>query len=189
MATPRVAYACDADQCAHLRVNGDRVSFVSQEQLRKYGWTPLVEGISNQAREKQLPADIKSVPKNFVLVHDANGTILSPCELYILRWQGGGAPTAWQSDADRREAVAYFGRGEAIEAGRVTLPGRGSFRRICRVSVIRYTRAGERAGDYEHPYDFQYPKPVTLSICRQPLAFRLSLPDGCLIDDRGFVRP
>jgi hypothetical protein len=198
MTSPRLAEYCTRDACADLRVNGDRVSFVSVEQLRRYGWSSATaehaaqfrEGMSSAERERQLPADVKSIPRSYVLAHDANGVVLPRCELYVLRWTRGGT-TGPASAQDLRAAERYFGT-RRVTRGTVDIP-RGPWRRLCKVAVIRYHRdAGptpHHVGDFEHPYEFQYEEPVWLSSCRSPLAFRLALPDGCIITTHGFERP
>lgn len=192
MTAPRLAEYCTKETCADLRVNGDRVSFVSVEQLRRYGWTDLREGMSSAERERELPADIRSIPPSYVLAHDANGVVLPKCELYVLKWTRGGTERP-ASPQDLRAAERYFGTRRVVR-GTVDIP-HGPWRRLCRVSVIRYHRdAGptpRHVGDFEHPYalDLKYDEPVWLSACRSPLAFRLALPDGCIITTHGFEKP
>lgn len=186
MAQPHLAEYCRTDgQCVDLRVNGGRVSLVSAEQVRKYGWTPLVEGISHAARERQLPADLK-IPRTHYFVHDANGAVFPQCEIFIVRGYRGARGTA--APRDVRTAVAYFGEGKAMRRGRVEVPERGWIRRGL-IEVVRYHRVDgptpDHVGDFEHRYD----PPVRLYVCRRPLAWRLSLPAGCLITAHGFVRP
>jgi hypothetical protein len=166
-------------------VNGDRVSLVSVEQVRRYGWTPLQEGISNTERERQLPADLK-LPRTHVFVHDANGTVFTKCEIFIVRWYPGASGPASQRDI--RTARAYFGEGKRIRRGHVEVPERGWMHRS-QIAVIRYHRdAGPteaHVGDFEHRYE----PPVRLYACRRPLAWKISLPQGCIITAHGFERP
>ena len=197
--TARTAEYCERKgECAQLRVNGDHVSLVSVEHFRKTGikheniferkeqlWYRFPDG--HEARLSDvLRSDIRSIPKGYVLAHDSTGAILDPCEFFILKWRSGAKMAPRPEEV--REAEAYFGEGKKIRRGRVQIP-QGKWRKICRIAVIRYTRYGDLAGDYEHPYDLYYEKPVWLFILNRPLAFKLRLPDGCLVDERGFVRP
>lgn len=192
MTQPRIAEVCNSRTCAHLRVNGDRVSFVSTEQLARYGWIELEEGISNAARERQLPADVK-LPRAMVIVHDARGAIFAPCELFIARWKPSGQTIEDVHPDDVRSAERYFGSVDTLRVGTVAIPKGGWGRYLCEVAVIRYHRdAGpteDHVGDFEHPYELYYSSPVRLYAARRSQAFRLSLPNACVVDGRGFVRP
>lgn len=150
----RLAEHCTSkDECVDLRVNGDRVSLVSVEQLNRYGWTDLVEGMPNAERERQLPADLR-LPRSHVLVHDANGAIFSPCELFCVRWHPGARKPLHPDDV--RTARAYFGEGKQLRRGRVDVPS-GKWLTRSRIAVIRYHReegpTPDHVGDFEHRYD------------------------------------
>jgi len=176
---PRVAEVevCDEQACelAHFLVRGDQVSFVSTEQAERVG--------EHKLDPRQMPSDIR-LPPSYVIVHDAAGRLLSKCDIYVLRWSRGRLQT--ESDihrADLRVAKNYFGPEAAIRGGSVTLPG-GDWAPKALIRFIRYRRFGF-ATLFEHRYD----PPVELMSTTRPLAWRLPLPEGCVIDSRGFVRP
>ena len=157
-------------------MRGDRISFVSVEQVKKVG--------RHKLDADKMPADVV-LPEDFVLVHDTAGSLLNRCELFIVRWHKGGTDLApnrtSRALADARE---YFGRDVPLQMGEVDVP-KGPWHRVAKVAFIRYRRAGNSGGMYEHEYD----TPVFLLDTTKPLAWKLALPDRCVVDARGFVRP
>lgn len=182
------AEVCNDRACAttQLLVRGDKVSFVSVEQAKKVGCST---GLCPMAlSDAKMPADVK-IPKPYVLVHDVLGELLDRCELYVVRWRGGARRMSNSHPEAQQVAEDYYGATTQVSVGSVEIP-RGSWTRVAKVRFIRYTRASSpdvrRPRDYEHEYD----PPVWLSVCRSPtLAWKISLPSGCIVDSRGFVRP
>lgn len=181
MSSARVAQAkvCEDGSCSvgDLLVRGDHIAFVSTEQVRRVG--------RHKLDAEAMPSDVV-LPASFVLVHDTTGEHLNRCEMFITRWRGRPlhrVPTVHPKAY--RDAEDYFGHGRRIKIGSVDIP-KGPWHRVAKVQFIRYLRVGEREGWYEH--EFSTPVNVFDNGSRQ-LAWRLSLPDGCRVDDRGFVRP
>lgn len=181
------AEVCSTGLCeiGHLLVRGDRVSFVSDEQVRKSGAKRRVQ----DGRVIWDPAPPKSdvvLPKNYVVVHDTSGTLLSRCDLYIVRYFS--LPTSGQDEISAGALSAardYYGNDARIRVGSVEIP-EGPWKKIPgKMGLIRYRRLGELADNYEHVWE----PSVHLYDCRNPIAWRLPLPDGCIVDPRGFVRP
>jgi hypothetical protein len=188
---PRVAEVevCDEEVCevGHFLVRGDHVSLISTEQARRMGEkrVSVADGESawRDRNGRQIVADIP-LPPTYVLVHDAVGRLLEKCDIYVLKWRS--SRRQMQSDmhqSDLRAAENYFGPQASIRGGFVEIP-RGSWAPVTQVRFIRYRRFGFRNA-FEHRYD----PPVKLLSTSRPLAWRLPLPDGCVIDSRGFVRP
>jgi len=192
----RVAEAtvCDTGGCytSHLLVRGTHIEFVSTDQIRKYG---CGNGTSKAPKEcrldpSRLPSDIR-LPRSHVLVHDTTGQLLDKCELYVVKWRGAkkarGQHILATGDQAIVDAENYFvgqdGRPVPIRAGSVEIP-QGPWRPVAKIKFIRYRRAGFRKA-FEH----EYAVPVDLEDTMRPLAWRLPLPEGCIIDNRGFVRP
>jgi hypothetical protein len=176
---PRIAEVevCDSRSCetGHLLVRGDRVSFVSVEQTKRLGEKKL--------DPVAMPSDIR-IPPSYVLVNDATGRILDKCDIYVVKWRNkNGRSRAEIDSADRAAAEEYFRTGAQIRSGFVELP-RGPWRRVGRIRFIRYERHG-----FDRPFEHRYDMPVELLYSPRPLAWRLPLPEGCVIDSRGFVRP
>jgi hypothetical protein len=171
------AEVCDAGSCqtSHLLVRGDRISFVSVEQAKRVGDHPL--------DERKMPSDI-TLPADFVLVHDTSGLLFDRCHMHIVRWRGGRKKLNGAREKDVQVAHTYFGRNVAINVGEVEVP-EGPWSRVAKVKYIRYRRQGNAKGNYEHPFD----PPVFLYSTQRPLSWKLKLPNGCIVDERGFVRP
>lgn len=169
---------CDTKACyqGHLLVRGDKISFVSTEQVRRVGYHAL--------DPDAMPSDIE-LPGNYVLVHDTAGELLNRCDFYVVRWYTDRG----QSDHSKigskalRDAHAYFGSGTSIKLGSVDIP-EGPWKRETKVKCIRYRRHG-----YDKLFEHTYDVPVDLFTTDRPLAWRVSLPSGCIVDERGFVRP
>lgn len=169
---------CDAGYCelGDLLVRGDRISFVSLEQIDKVGHHKL--------DPVAMPSDVV-LPESYVLVHDPGGTLLSKCDLYVVKWRSTAKNRATIVRPElMRTARAYFGSNSHITRGTVDIP-KGRWQRVAKVQFIRYRREGDDNNNYEHEYDV----PVDLMYCRTPLAWRLPLPEGCIVNARGFVRP
>lgn len=181
------AEVCDTGGCdtAHLLVRGTNISFVSVEQWRAYG-SPKREADLNgkMPPESELPSDI-TIPDDFVLIHDTQAALFNRCEIYIVKWHGSGAKHGRTMHPDDANAAReYFGSRSRLEYGDVEIP-EGPWQRLCKTAFIRYRRQGEHAAPYEHPWNPH----VWILDCQRPLAWKLKLPNGCIVDDRGFVRP
>lgn len=176
MKPPHIVRAedCSTGTC-HVTQNlvrGDRVSFVSVEQTKKVGIHPLDEAA--------MPSDI-ILPPDFVVVQDENGILFDRCHMHVVRWH---PKRTRLSKNDIEVAQRYYGRSVKPRGGEVEVP-KGPWRRVAKIAFIRYRREGELKGNYEHPF-----KPhVFLYATKNPLAWKLKLPDGCIVDERGFVRP
>ena len=171
------AEVCDDEVCttSHLLVRGDKISFVSSEQAARVGVHPL--------DDTKMPSDIE-LPADFVLVHDTSGVLFDRCHMYIVRWRSAGKKLADVHQDDVKVAREYFGKGSRLNVGDVEVP-EGRWNRIAKIRFIRYRRAGHARGNYEHEFD----PPVYLYSTQGGLAWKLRLPDGCIVDERGFVRP
>ncbi len=176
---PRIAEVevCENNVCelGHLLVRGDHVSFVSTEQARRIGERKL--------DPVAMPSDIR-LPPSYVLVNDASGRLLNKCDIYVVRWRTSRRREV--SDVHRADLAAaqdYFGSSAQIRSGFVDIP-RGPWKRVARVRFIRYSRFG-----FNKAFEHRYQAPVDLLSSIQPLAWRIPLPEGCVIDSRGFVRP
>lgn len=178
---------CDARECrtTDLLVRGNQISFVSLEQVQRVG----VHKLDADA----MPSDVK-LPRELTLVHDTVGRVLQQCDLYVLKWKklarSNGAKIA-PSSAALRDAEAYFfdEHDEALPQvrGRVNLPKnreQSAWRRLAKVRFIRYHRPG-----FTTLFEHEYEVPVDVWGAKHELAFRLPLPSGCVVDERGFVWP
>ena len=181
------AEVCDSGLCqiGHLLVRGDRVSFVSDEQAKKSGAKRSVKDGRVHWDPEPPKSDVMSIPKGYVVVHDATGTLLSPCDMYIVQFI---STTSGQDEISAESISAarqYYGKNVRIKVGQVELP-EGPWKKIPgKMSMVRYRRAGDLADSYEHVWD----PSVSLYDCKNPIAWRMPLPEGCIVDPRGFVRP
>lgn len=192
MTIPQIVEAevCETGLCSvgHLLVRGDRVSFVSVEQVKKSGAKRTVKDGRVYWDPEPPKSDVK-LETNYVVVHDPSGRLLSSCDLYIVKWHRLHMRASTDAEELSPEAVAaakkYYGRNVAIRVGSVEIP-EGPWSRIPgKMAMIRYRRYGVDADDYEHVWE----PSVSVFDCAHPIAWRLPLPEGCVVDERGFVRP
>ena len=183
----RVAQACNSKLCAHLLVRGDQIEFVSVERARQVKCGP--KSCPTALDERAMKSDIK-LPRGFVLVHDTTGDLLPRCEFYVVRYYKERANNVSKLHKNDLEAArAYFAMGDnppstiRLETGSVDLP-KGPWRRVAKIRLIRYRRQNYKLG-FEHFYD----PPVWLSKSESTLAWKLSLPNACLVTKDGFINP
>jgi hypothetical protein len=146
---------------ATLVMRGDEVSFV-------------------RADDKE----IVKLPKEWQLVHDSSGKYLRNCDIFVLSPSKSDTPLSKTDKGVLNSAKEHYGKSTRLHAGSVDIP-EGPWHRLAKVTHIRYKRLGAKRGRYQHSYKF----PVWLYYCEDPLAWKIALPDGCVVNHRGFVFP
>lgn len=117
-----------------------------------------------------------SLPKAYGMIHSPDTT--RRCHVYFGPYKSTRKPVSKLPQIAR----AYFGDRYEGTIAEVDIP-EGSWRPVGRATVIFYDRPGE-AGDY---YRHEFAQPIPLSTNGK--FHRLSLPEGCVVNDRGFVKP
>lgn len=191
------ATVCDDVACrtGHLLVRGDRVSFLSVQrwrELQRRGYKrEVVKG--DVIWSPEMPDSDVELPPSYVLVHDTSGNLLSKCDLYVLRWRAQNGKKSARNSTEEisrkilSDAQEYFVSENNVELrpgfGHVEIP-EGSWKKVANVQFIRYRRPG-----FVKPFEHDYDPAVEVHDCMRPLAWRLPLPSGCVVDSRGFVWP
>jgi hypothetical protein len=128
------------------------------------------------------------------MLYDASGTFWPTCSLLVMPFE--------QGDEEVDEGKDYFGRKTTVFKGWVQLPPRGlsGWRELGAIKDVFYDRAGKHEGYFRH--EFNKPRglwrviwpfkkgsgsPALLYARRG--CYRIELPEGCVVDDRGFVVP
>lgn len=176
-ATTAQTEVCESGTCAlsnHL-IRGDRIEFVSAEQVKLVGRHPL--------DEKAMPSDIV-LPREYVLVHDTAGNTFDRCHMHFVRFRNTRQSVAKLTNSDHKVLKDYYGNAVKPRIVEVDVP-KGPWERKAKIAFIRYRREGDLEGNYEHPFEPN----VYLYVTKNPLAWQLKLPNGCVVDERGFVRP
>jgi hypothetical protein len=124
------------------------------------------------------------LPPESCICHDVNGEIVRGCDFYIVGIHFVRAGISSSDDVIRKAAIDYYGEEEELVEVRVALPQSG-WKHWCDVKAIRYDRTGFLAAPYEH----EYAEPQPLYKCSKPRAFKISSPDHCVANHRGFVYP
>jgi hypothetical protein len=145
------------------------------------------------------------LPKRWGMLHDETGTLWNRDSLLFVPFKQG------QSPDDSQEGLDYFGHQAYVRTGSVKIPNANSphWHEVGAVRQIYYVRAGTKhPGKYRH--EFNTPRELLLKLIgatfkrhvrdtppvlfalkknSQIVAYRLELPDGSMIDDRGLVLP
>jgi hypothetical protein len=131
------------------------------------------------------------LPKAYGMLHDEDGAQWDRCSVLIGPWK---STRERLPDLDRK-ARRYFGPGWEATAAVVDLPPRalGAWEFVSEVKRIYYVRRGNIMGGklFQHPFKkrwYQFGDKRALLYSRGSFR-RLELPDGCVINYRGFVSP
>lgn len=147
--------------------------------------TLLVRG--DLVKLELVDGSILEVPDSWGLVHDVTGSLLHRCELILTRYQRVNKNTHIRSAKVKKAAIGYFGVGASdLLVGSVEIP-RGPWQHIGGVSVIYYQRWGSKRKSGLYHHDFEFPIPIYIQ--KDKKAYRLALPDACIVNSRGFVWP
>jgi hypothetical protein len=125
------------------------------------------------------------------MIHDPTGRAWPRCRVLV-----GPFRRSRREIEPTKEMVKYYGKDYRPTAATVTLPRGEKKTKLGEVVMIYYLRLGTRA-----PYGFHHPfknesKFLGAVLRRHPAHlyevgnfYELVLPDGCIVDDRGYVFP
>lgn len=128
--------------------------------------------------------EIVELPDDFGLIHDPVGGVCDRCVIYITAYALNGNPVVSMPHELESIARAYFGNHGKLVDGSVELPD-GPWQPVGEVVRIYYARYGNQKGLYYHAFK----RPVALHKQSRGPAYKLVLPDGCVVDSHGFVWP
>lgn len=150
---------------------------------------------------REIEFDLKSgetiiAPVRAGMLFDATGAAWPKCSLLVKRFESGTARS--------KEGKDYFGRKADVYEGDIELPPRAlsQWKRRGELEAIFYERAGTKLpGFFRHR--FNKPRGLYKVIfwikgraAKTPAVlysrgrdYRVELPDGCIVDDRGIVLP
>jgi len=134
------------------------------------------------------------------MLYDVSGFYWPACSLLIAPFENGRAPCD-----DVQKARDFFGRSTRVFEGHASLPSRSlnAWRELGEVDQVFYDRAGKHSGPFRHKFNaprglwqILWPfmrgsnKPAILYACSElGGCYRVELPHGCIVDDRGIVLP
>lgn len=133
---------------------------------------------------RQRDGHVIYLPPEFVMVHDVHGELVRSCDVFVVPYAFEGKGASGSDRSLLRYATEYYGKQTPLERGTVEVPVKG-WQRVAETYAIRYRRAGKYKGLYEHKFS-ELP---WLEKHRTTRAYRLPLPDGCVLNDRGIVWP
>lgn len=129
------------------------------------------------------------------MLYDSSGKHWPSCSVLITPFENG------TKEVD--EGKSYFGRNALVCEGRVDLPSKSldGWKNLGELKEVYYDRAGTKHPGYFR-HEFNKPRGILRLIWplkragRMPAVlysrdgmFRIELPEGCIIDDRGYVVP
>jgi hypothetical protein len=117
-----------------------------------------------------------ALPKRYGMIHNPKQS--TKCVVYFGPYERAGESVTQMP----RIASLYFGSDYDARGGYIDLP-EGKWDRVGNVNVIFYDRPGEHSDYYRH----EFKEPVPLS--RNGEYWRITLPKGSVVNDRGFVSP
>lgn len=139
-------------------------------------------------------------PRDAGMLYDDSGTYWPKCSLLIAEFDRGRKKT--------NEGKDYFGRNADRREGHLDPPPQdiSAWRRLGEIDQIFYDRAGTKyPGFFRH--EFNKPKGIRVKLiflvkgkaAKEPAVlytlksgktfYRIELPGGCIVDDRGIVLP
>jgi len=135
-------------------------------------------------------------PESWGLVHDPGGNCSDECEIFVCPYAVRG-PLGKQIDSEiHNTAVSYWGEDYTLRSGSVVIPS-GPWQRVGRIVRVYYDRYGELASKYQHPFEtgddsavlYRQKRAGRCADNRSHRTYRISLPDGCVVNAHGFVWP
>jgi len=124
------------------------------------------------------------LPDDWGLVHDTEGRLVDRCTFLVLPYTKAAQECARLSKGELVAARNYFGKSAQLTRATVEIPS-PLWQRFDDAVVLYYARMGKRKGRYRHRFSV----PCPFFFHEQGLGYMLVLPDGCVVDERGFVWP
>jgi hypothetical protein len=140
-----------------------------------------------------------SPPKRHGMLHDPSGETWPRCSLLVAHFEQG-----WK-ESKAPDGRNYFGRNAVVWEGEAELPPKdiSKWKTVGELKTIFYDRAGTKHPGY---FRHMFHKPrglwrllflVKRSAANGPVVlsrygrntYRIDLPDGCVVDDRGIALP
>lgn len=123
------------------------------------------------------------LPKTYGTIHDQRGLVLPKCEVFF----GPFHKTKTKAKMNRDQRRYFGSEHQAVIATLPKIPMAG-WKKVGDVTMIYYVRRGVRRDaanqGFHHPFKQKHP-----TLYKQGRLYKLSLGDGCLVDDRGYVVP
>lgn len=132
------------------------------------------------------------------MLYDSSGYYWPKCSLLVAPFEQG------RDTCDVSKARDFFGRRVDVLEGRVPqLPPKDmhAWRAVGEVDQVFYDRAGKHDGPFRHKFNSPHGMFKLVALFKKRVAeskvilyslngcYRLELPRGCIVDDRGFVLP
>lgn len=131
-------------------------------------------------------------PARAGMLHDPDGSDWKRCSVLV-------GPFARTREAiEDKKATHYFGRNYQARACRISLPPKplsDGWKPIGPLERIWYTRPGTKyPGPFQHKFKRGWLRAIfglkkRAIVYRRSGWYRIEMPDGCTLDDRGFVSP
>ncbi len=111
------------------------------------------------------------------MIHDPDGEALDKCVVYV------GPYRKKQEDVTHTSlSRRYFGASYTLRRAAVDVPT-GPWNSVGEVVAITYQRAGADTRMFRHKFN------PSVLLSRSKSFYRIELPDGCVVNHRGYVFP
>jgi hypothetical protein len=119
-------------------------------------------------------------PVEYGIIHDPDGVQLPKCSVYIGPYKRSSIRASMTSDAKK-----YFGNSYVGVQAITTVPVNSDWKYLGNSIQIRYRRVGK----YKHKYFHFFKGNTVVQITKCDKYYRIQLPEGCIVNWRGFVYP
>lgn len=141
--------------------------------------------VRGDVRQLELEESMIQFPAEWGAVQDTEGTFFLRCDVLITPYVRGHIQDCPFTQSELKQAGKYFGPNYEPFRCFVDIP-KNAWHFVGHVRAIRYARKGRRGGVMRHG-PFKVPIPLYRSSSFR--AYKLVLPCGCVLDERGFVWP
>lgn len=124
------------------------------------------------------------LPDEWGLLHDTEGRLVDKCTFLVVPYTRDMLARTTLTRDELSAARNYFGKDAELARATVEIPS-ALWQRLGDAVVLYYARKGRRKGRYRH----RFKVPCPFFAHQHGLAYMLELPDGCVVDARGFVWP
>jgi hypothetical protein len=151
-------------------IKGSHVGFEMDEPAKKPVPHPSGNG-------KMIAGKIITLPSSYGIIQDPEGESFNRCEVFFGPFKITARRVKMTSAAKAYMGSSYPGRSAIVDVPK------GSWNSLGTAVQIFYRRPGRYSGGYYHPFK------KGLNLSKNGRFYRLSLENGCIVDDRGFVFP
>lgn len=141
---------------------------------------PSIRVESDRVAFEMVSGKTIRLPTSYGTIHDQEGKVLPKCDVFF-----GPIKNLRQPVEMNRSHRRYFGADYRAALSMTPNIPKDGWKKVGDVVQILYVRKGKRApGGFHHPFKSRQP-----TLYKNGRLYKLSLGEGCIVDDRGYVFP